>query len=477
MVQGTTPTLLFKFSFDLALAKEWRIAFYQDEETNFVKTQADCIVDENQVIYIKLTQEETLSFDVNKYLKIQAKALTNDNNVISSDTIATHVHEILDKALFEIENTPPTIIDTSVIEFHFNEEHCQYGLDFEDLYIEKVGSGGGSDITVDKELSTTSTNPVQNRTITTALNNKQDKLTFDETPTINSTNLVTSGGIAKEINVFANAMNVMFNNVNEHIQQYEQKVDDLEANKQNKLTFDAIATENSTNSITSGGVYNSLQDYSQQQNSYIERTLGQFETYMDEKHISKDTIETEVNDSENPVSSKAVYDKFEEFSQSQNQEYELIASLTVVPDTDGGLPNSIKISTDSDGNAFELTDFYVEASCAITKGNLGCLLNNSYVFGNATVQFLANTNLRAFALCYRYYGENEGGQITFPAQTVGSSFPNSNDAGWRLINIPPNFKRESSYKWNSIKAITLICTTTTETFINGSTFKLWGKRK
>ena len=37
-----------------------------------------------------------------------------------------------------------------------------------------LGSGGGGSITVDSQLSTTSTNPVQNRVITGALNNKAD---------------------------------------------------------------------------------------------------------------------------------------------------------------------------------------------------------------------------------------------------------------------------------------------------------------
>ena len=39
------------------------------------------------------------------------------------------------------------------------------------------GGGGGGSIVVDDTLSTTSTNPVENRVITNALNNKQDELT------------------------------------------------------------------------------------------------------------------------------------------------------------------------------------------------------------------------------------------------------------------------------------------------------------
>ena len=277
MTQGTTPTLLFKFSFDLALAKEWRIIFYQDEENNFPKTQNDCIVDENQVIYIKLTQEETLSFDTNKYLKIQAKALTNDNNVIPSDTITTHIHEILDKALFEIENTPPTIIDTSVIEFTFNKEHCQFGIDFDDLYIEPVG--GGADITVDKELSLTSTNPVQNKVVTQAINNL-DRAVNQHYQDVN--NHITQYEekvdhieevLDRHTEEYEQKVDNMESDIYRHLQEYESRVEDLENNKQDKLEFDTVVTQGSENPITSGAVANEFRTFSQSYDQKIENDI------------------------------------------------------------------------------------------------------------------------------------------------------------------------------------------------------------
>ncbi len=50
-------------------------------------------------------------------------------------------------------------------------------------------------IAVDSNLSLTSRNPVENRVIAQALQGKQNKLTFDTTPTQGSTNPVTSNGI------------------------------------------------------------------------------------------------------------------------------------------------------------------------------------------------------------------------------------------------------------------------------------------
>lgn len=54
---------------------------------------------------------------------------------------------------------------------------------------------GANKTVVDENLSATSTNPVQNKTVNAALAAKQDKLTFDSSPTESSTNPVTSGGV------------------------------------------------------------------------------------------------------------------------------------------------------------------------------------------------------------------------------------------------------------------------------------------
>lgn len=177
MIQGTTPTFLFKFSVNLDLIKEWRICFAQEGKENLIKTQADCVVDKNQVIYVKLTQEETLAFETTKYVKLKVKALTNDNNVIPSQTKTLTVCEMLDKVLFDIESSPPTIIDTSTIDFEFDTEPCGFGLDFEDLYIEQVGTGGGGgELPIDDKFSLVSTNALQNKVITAKIQEIEQSL-------------------------------------------------------------------------------------------------------------------------------------------------------------------------------------------------------------------------------------------------------------------------------------------------------------
>lgn len=65
----------------------------------------------------------------------------------------------------------------------------------------------------------------------TELDTKQDNLTFDNTPTIGSTNPVTSEGIFSAL-----------------------------ATKQNTLTFDGTPTEGSTNPVTSGGIFSAIRE-------------------------------------------------------------------------------------------------------------------------------------------------------------------------------------------------------------------------
>ena len=71
----------------------------------------------------------------------------------------------------------------------------------------------------------------------TALNGKQNNLTFDQMPTSGSQNPVTSGGIyARNAEIVA-------------------LITALDTAKQDKLTFDSTPTQNSSNPVTSNGVY------------------------------------------------------------------------------------------------------------------------------------------------------------------------------------------------------------------------------
>ena len=94
------------------------------------------------------------------------------------------------------------------------------------------------DDTVDSALDSSSTRPVENGVIVTALGNKQDSLTFDSAPSNASTNSLTSGVIYTALAAKANASSL--------------------SSYQTTLTFDSSPASASTNPVTSGGVHSAL---------------------------------------------------------------------------------------------------------------------------------------------------------------------------------------------------------------------------
>ena len=92
-----------------------------------------------------------------------------------------------------------------------------------------AGGGGGGSIDVDDAMSLTSENPVQNKVITQALNDKQATIL---------SSIMTIGGSPKAT--------------------VEDALNGLNDEKQDNLTFDSTPNASSTNPVTSGGIYNAL---------------------------------------------------------------------------------------------------------------------------------------------------------------------------------------------------------------------------
>ena len=105
--------------------------------------------------------------------------------------------------------------------------------------------------TIDSALSATSTNPVQNKVVKAALDSKQNTLTFDSTPTADSSNPVTSKGIKTALDGKANSSHT---HTIANVSGLQSALD----GKQAKLTFDSTPTANSSNPVTSGGVKTAL---------------------------------------------------------------------------------------------------------------------------------------------------------------------------------------------------------------------------
>lgn len=163
-----------------------------------------------------------------------------------------------------------------------------YNDQWVDMHLQALDYAKQDKLTFDSAPTQDSTNPVTSGGVYTALGNKQDSLVYDNIPTENSTNSVTSGGI------FGWVEDNFYNNqwVDTHLQDLEEgindvnqvvstalnrlnsgkadksttytksEVDTLLSNKQGTLTFDSAPTQNSTNPVTSGGLYNVLGDIS-----------------------------------------------------------------------------------------------------------------------------------------------------------------------------------------------------------------------
>lgn len=160
MIQGTTPTIYVAFSVEIESLREFKIIFEQEGKENLVKTQAECIIDtENNVAYTKLSQEETLAFSVDEIVRVQAKALTNDGNVIASSIVKEFFCPVLDDTLFEGVSNEITPMDTDVISLDFENSCCGFGLDFGNMIVYQ-------ELPADTSLSSTSTNALQNKVVT-----------------------------------------------------------------------------------------------------------------------------------------------------------------------------------------------------------------------------------------------------------------------------------------------------------------------
>lgn len=180
--------------------------------------------------------------------------------------------------------------------------------------------------------------------------------------------------------------------------------------------------------------------------------------------------------SENAQSGIAVAQALSSFTPKEKN-YELIATIKVAPDENGNLPTSIVFTQDSNGNPFELTDFYLSAVVGATDGSsakIALAINNKQVFGNTNCGI--STDLRQWWLNYMNFGA-KGSIAIAPSWTVGSkahaTAGNANMSGFAGGVLPPLF---SDYL-PVTKIDFYIMSGTTKTFIEGSEFKLYGVRK
>jgi hypothetical protein len=160
MIQGTTPILAFAFPIEIESLREFDLTIQQEGKADLTKTQKDFEIDtEKNVAYTKLSQQETRAFDSKKYIKMQINAVTLDNNVIASQQITEHICPNIKKTNFEVETSEITPVDITTFNLDFSQNTCGFNVGFGNTIVYK-------ELPADKELSSTSTNSVQNKVVT-----------------------------------------------------------------------------------------------------------------------------------------------------------------------------------------------------------------------------------------------------------------------------------------------------------------------
>lgn len=95
MRRGTTPTHTFTLPFETNQLTKVRIVYSQGNAPIVTKEVEDCVLEGNTVT-VKLTQEDTLKFDNSKFVSIQLRVVTDDEDSLVSDIIQKAVGECLD---------------------------------------------------------------------------------------------------------------------------------------------------------------------------------------------------------------------------------------------------------------------------------------------------------------------------------------------------------------------------------------------
>lgn len=116
---------------------------------------------------------------------------------------------------------------------------------------------------VDSTLSTTSEHPVQNKVITEALNRKQptgDYATATQLENLGST-VSDQGTQLSGLATTVQGLQTTIAGVDTKANENANDIASLETSKQNKLTFDTTPTSGSNNPVTSGGIYTELQKF------------------------------------------------------------------------------------------------------------------------------------------------------------------------------------------------------------------------
>lgn len=104
MRRGTTPTITFNLPFDVSTVRNCEVYFAQNDELLVTKEMEDCVLS-GQTLAVTLTQAETLSFDDDVKLEVQARFVFTDGSVDATNIIKQKVKEILKDGEIDVDTS------------------------------------------------------------------------------------------------------------------------------------------------------------------------------------------------------------------------------------------------------------------------------------------------------------------------------------------------------------------------------------
>lgn len=100
MIQGTTPTHVFRLPMDTGTIRRVRITYCQNNRTVLEATESDVIMNGSEIRY-RLPQACTMKFNPKAHVELQLKVLTDDGNVLASKVMQLSVSKILNTEVLE----------------------------------------------------------------------------------------------------------------------------------------------------------------------------------------------------------------------------------------------------------------------------------------------------------------------------------------------------------------------------------------
>ena len=162
------------------------------------------------------------------------------------------------------------------------------------------------------------------------------------------------------------------------------------------------------------------------------------------------------------------------------KEYELINTITVAPDTDGSLPKEVIFSADSEGNSFDLDNFFINMyGKLVGSGNISIghypFNTRGYLLHNVSLGFSADDFKKAV---FAFRTELDGSVNLTLSGVVSkaiSGYYSAQINGVRNVMVTPNDKKNSNFA--SVHKVSVYVSGTDTTWAEGCKFELWGIRK